>query len=165
MTPAKLKELQETIFSSLDTADLAVDGMVQDHAAFLDLAASKVAAYRDSMHASSLAAHIQGIYTNLESILERAVKAYDGSMPNNSNWHVALLNAAAAASEKRPAITSIQTDSHLRELRGFRHVVRTRYGHMLDLAQTLPKLEHARLAVTLLRSDFVAFFDAVSNSK
>jgi hypothetical protein len=98
---------------------------------------------------AGLAQMIQSIYLAAENILLKIAASIDGGAPaKDENWHAALL--ARMAHEfpgRRPAVLSNSSLNILNELRGFRHVARNTYAHLLDHERLI---SNAGLAIRLL---------------
>ena len=72
----------------------------------------------------------------MESVLERIIRAVDGTLPTSPNYHSDLIRRAQTAIEgTRPALISTNTARGLQKLRAFRHVFRHAYdGYDYDRA-------------------------------
>lgn len=147
----------ETVFEGLDEADAAVQQMDADEEFFLSLQSDLPERYQPSPHMTSMATHLQGIYTGLESALKDVVGHYDGRLPEGHDWHLELMKRAATPNTERGAIVSVETHKVLRELCGFRHVVRVHYGSKLLGPKVFPNVPLARDAAVRLRADLTAF--------
>jgi len=80
-------------------------------------------------------------YSGIEAILERVMRFLEGSVPEGSDSHKELLDAAALPiPEIRPPLLRRETVSQLHELRAFRHFVRHAYAVDLD-AERLADLQ------------------------
>jgi hypothetical protein len=80
----------------------------------------------------------------------------DGYVPTGETAHQDRLDQMSAAIDgKRPALLDSELYGLLVELKGFRHVVRHRYGFDLDLSKVDENLARVRIA-------FPAFVEAVS---
>jgi hypothetical protein len=146
----KVREIAEV---ALKSTFEAVAEMNADHEEF-ERALAVGSIKRQSMHVTSIANHVQGIYSSLEATIEAVVKAYGMPVPSSADWHRVLLNIAASST---PPIISERTHVELDELRAFRHAVRVKYGSRLD-ERALPHRERAELAARSLRDDLNAFF-------
>lgn len=105
---------------------------------------------------SALALGIHNIYNGIEDVMLNLANDIDGYVPTGESAHQDLLDQMSAAIEgKRPPILDSELYILLVELKGFRHVVRHRYGFDLDLSKVLENLVRARIALP-------AFIEAVS---
>jgi hypothetical protein len=110
----------------------------------------KVQSMGDKDYLGSVALNLQSFYTAVERILVAIAKEIDTTIPQEENWHQALLQQMAIEiPETRPAVLAIETYQALDEFRRFRHVVRSNYAHQLDpdkvqaLARKLDALEQS----------------------
>jgi hypothetical protein len=105
---------------------------------------------------SALALGVHNIYNGIEDVMLNLANDIDGYVPTGESAHQDLLDQMSAAIEgKRPALLSSELYGLLVELKGFRHVVRHRYGFDLDLSKVDENLARARRA-------FPAFVEAVA---
>jgi hypothetical protein len=81
-------------------------------------------------------------YSAVESVLERTVRALEGSLPTGADWHVALLESMALEiQEVRPPILSAESLRLARQLLAFRHFFRHAYAIKLEAAKLAPLRE------------------------
>ncbi len=93
-------------------------------------------------------------YGAIESIMVRIAKVIEGSLPEGSDWHQALLADMALDIEGiRPAIIGSETLTHLRRLLAFRHFFRHAYAVDLDAARLLKLKENTLALGPLIRRD------------
>jgi hypothetical protein len=105
---------------------------------------------------SALALGVHSIYNGIEDVMLNLANDIDGYVPSGESAHQDLLDQMSAAIEgKRPALLGSELYGLLVELKGFRHVVRHRYGFDLDLSKVDENLARVRLA-------FPAFVDAMA---
>jgi hypothetical protein len=149
------EKTRETVEVALKSTFEAVAEMNADHEEF-ERALTAGSIKRRSMHVTSIANHVQGIYSCLEATIETVMKAYGMPVPSSADWHRVLLSRAVSST---PPIITEQTYAELDELRAFRHAVRVKYGSRLDERALLHR-ERAELAARLLRDDLDAFFGA-----
>ena len=117
--------------AKLADAARAVEHMNQVHAQQLALRAAHPALYSSAVHVESLVTNVQGIYTQLESVLKTLADTIDGYTPSGEAWHRDLLLQASAASDNRPAMIRSATMEGMTELLKFRHAVRHSYPSAL----------------------------------
>jgi hypothetical protein len=104
---------------------------------------------------SALALGIHNIYNGIEDVMLNLANDIDGYVPTGESAHQDLLDQMSAVIEgKRPALLDSELYGLLVELKGFRHVVRHRYGFDLDLSKVDENLARVRIA-------FPAFVEAV----
>jgi len=157
-----MTKIYKDALARLSLADEAVAAMTTDDAHFKRLEREQPSLYHDTMHATSMATHIQGIYSNLESILEKLIEQVDGEPVVGADWHRQLLvRAATPIDEERAAIIGARTREVLAELLGFRHVARVNYGLRLEPARVFVNVPLAEEAASLLRDDIGKFADAL----
>jgi len=92
-----------------------------------------------------LAVNLHGWYTALETLLERAARLFDQSVPSGPAWHVDLLaQMAVDVPSLRPALLEARALADLHELRRFRHFFRNAYVLDLDPARVRGQAERLR---------------------
>lgn len=83
----------------------------------------------DRAHLALAAVALHGWYGGLESVLERAARALDGTVPAGESWHRDLLSQAMVEIPRvRPAILDRALLPELVGLLEFRHFFRHAYG-------------------------------------
>ncbi len=104
---------------------------------------------------SALALGVHNIYNGIEDVMLSLANDIDGYVPTGESAHQDLLDQMTAVIDgKRPALLDPKLYDLLVELKGFRHVVRHRYGFDLDPNKVDQNLERMRVA-------FPAFVKAV----
>lgn len=99
---------------------------------------------------------IHNVYNGIEDILLTIAKDVDDYTPTGGSAHQDILDQMAAEiASTRPAMLDRALYDGLFELKGFRHLVRHRYGIDLKPEKVIENLE-------LLRTVFPAFVDAVT---
>lgn len=84
------------------------------------------------IYLDSVALNLHGIYSGLERILQMIARHIDENVPSGNLWHRDLLKQMSKEQKnRRPAVISISSFSHLDELRRFRHLVRNVYAFNL----------------------------------
>jgi hypothetical protein len=107
-------------------------------------------------HGSALALGVHNIYNGIEDVMLNLANDIDDYVPTGESAHQDLLDQMSAAIEgKRPALFGSDLYGLLVELKGFRHVVRHRYGFNLDLSKVDENLARVRIA-------FPMFVEAVA---
>jgi hypothetical protein len=105
---------------------------------------------------SALALGIHNIYNGIEDVMLSLANDVDGYVPTGESAHQDLLDQMSAEIDgKRPALLDTELYGLLVELKGFRHVVRHRYGFDLDPLKVDENLVRVRTA-------FPAFVKTVS---
>lgn len=80
----------------------------------------------------ALGVDLHGFYTGVERVFEAIAVNLDQKVPTGSEWHKELLKQMTAAIPGvREPVISQSTFSSLDDLRAFRHVMRSHYGHKL----------------------------------
>src|SRR5450631_2864092 len=96
---------------------------------------------------SALALGIHNIYNGIEDVMLSLTNDIDGYVPTGETAHQDLLDQMSAAIEgKRHAVLDPELYGLLVELKGFRHVVRHRYGFDLDPSKVNDNLARVRIA-------------------
>jgi predicted nucleotidyltransferase len=96
---------------------------------------------------SALALGVHNIYNGIEDVMLNLANDIDGYVPTGESAHQDLLDQMSAAIDgKRPALLSSELYGLLVELKGFRHIVRHRYGFDLDLSKVEENLATVRTA-------------------
>ena len=104
---------------------------------------------------SATALGVHNIYNGIEDVMLNLANDVDGYVPSGETTHQDLLDQMSAPiAEKRPALLDPHLYGLLVELKGFRHLVRHRYGFDLDPAKVAENL-------TRMSEAFPAFVDAV----
>jgi hypothetical protein len=106
-----------------------IDKLLNDSKPLLDLCALKTP---DFIEMSAAALIVHSFYNGIENILRLIIKFYDPELPNDTKWHMALLEKAFTANENRKEICNIELQGTLEEYLKFRHFVRHSYGFQLD---------------------------------
>jgi hypothetical protein len=87
-----------------------------------------------------LALGIHNIYNRIEYVMLSLADHIDRYVPTGESAHQDLLDQMSSAIDgKRPALLDTELYGLLVEFKGFRHVVRHRYGFDLDLSKSRRK--------------------------
>lgn len=106
---------------------------------------------------------LHDFYTSVENVFKIVARNIDGSLPENMEWHVELLNQMSIGIEKtRPALIHEKTRDLLNEFRGFRHIFRNIYGFNLVRERVEHLLELLPATVELLEKDINRFTEEIS---
>ncbi|HXY58179.1 MAG TPA: hypothetical protein VEH76_06335 [Methylocystis sp.] len=96
---------------------------------------------------SATALGIHNVYNGIEDVMLSLALDVDGSVPVGDASHQDLLDQMSVAIEgKRPALLDQNLLQMLGELKGFRHIVRHRYGFDLDPTKVQENVERLRKA-------------------
>ncbi|GEC57869.1 hypothetical protein ABIF38_008760 [Bradyrhizobium japonicum] len=99
---------------------------------------------------------VHNIYNGIEDLMLSLANDVDGYVPTGESAHQDLLDQVSAGIDgKRPALIGSELYGLLVELKGFRHVIRHRYGFDLDPRKVDENLARVRTA-------FPAFVKAVT---
>jgi len=102
---------------------------------------------------SALALGIHNVYNGLEDVLLTIARQLDRHVPVGSSLHQEILDQMTTPiRDCRPAILDKTTYDIFCELKTFRHLVRHRYGFLLDLKRVLPMVEVAQRAFISLKT-------------
>lgn len=103
----------------------------------------------DEYDARALATYLDDFYLGCERICERVAVVLDGGLPQGERWHQLLLGRMGEpGGQGRPPLFGGRLLLELDKYRRFRHRVRHRYGHELDVERVL---ELARAVQPTLR--------------
>ena len=83
----------------------------------------------------NLALKLHSFYTGCERIFSLVATELNGDVPSGTDWHKRLLDRMSTEREGRIAVVRPETAKQLREILGFRHVVRSLYGFELEPAR------------------------------
>ncbi len=109
------------------------------------------------MRGLALAFEIERWYTAVESLLVRALRALDGSIPTGNTWHADVLRASAVEVEGcRPALLNRPALEELRELLRFRHLARHGYEREPELPRMVDRAARVGRAQQQLRASLEA---------
>jgi hypothetical protein len=106
-----------------------IDKLLNDSKPLLDLCKLKIP---DFIEMSAAALILHSFYNGIENILRLIIKFYDTNLPNDTKWHMELLEKAFISNENRKEIFNIELQETLEEYLKFRHFVRHSYGFQLD---------------------------------
>lgn len=105
---------------------------------------------------SAVSAGIHNVYNGIEDILLSLARDVDDDVPAGFSAHQAILDQMASeVAGTRPALLNLDLYEALTELKGFRHLVRHRYGFDLKPDKIIENLE-------LLQRIFPAFLAAIT---
>ncbi|MBZ0161563.1 MAG: hypothetical protein K8H74_02495 [Notoacmeibacter sp.] len=97
---------------------------------------------------SAVSLGIHNIYNGIEDILFSLAKDVDGLVPSGPTMHQDVLDQMSAEiASSRPAMLGQDLYEALTELKGFRHLVRHRYGFDLKAEKVQENFERAREAL------------------
>ena len=107
--------------------------------------------------------HLSRLYNALEQLCMRIAGAFENRVDDDAGWHSELLRRLTLDIHGvRPAFVPAELLSDLRELRGFRHVVRHAYTLILDREKIGRVLEAADRAAAALPGACSAFIRKVA---
>ena len=137
------------------TADLADLERVVDRA---NLIFQKASQTNDDAYLDGLALNLHGFYAGIEHIFEAIARTVDGNLPNDPNWHQALLRQMMVEIPTiRPAVISQQTYGCLETYRSFRHIVRNVYTFNLRGTRLKELATELRPCLTAVTHDLTQF--------
>lgn len=118
----------------------------------------KAKTLNDDYYLDGVALNLHGFYSGLEKIFEKIAATVDGSVPNAANWHQELLSQMSMEiPEVRPAVISQELRDMLEDYRGFRHVVRNVYTHLLNPEKIELLITRIELVLEKLTAELNAF--------
>jgi uncharacterized protein YutE (UPF0331/DUF86 family) len=104
---------------------------------------------------SAISLGIHNIYNGIEDILLSLARDVDGLVPSGPTMHQDVLDQMSAEIDgTRPRVLDMKLYESLTELKGFRQLVRHRYGFDLKVGKVIENLDRTREA-------FPVFVDAV----
>jgi uncharacterized protein YutE (UPF0331/DUF86 family) len=104
---------------------------------------------------SAVSLGIHNVYNGIEDILLSIARDIDGAVPTGATMHQDILDQMAAdVAGTRPALFGEVLYESLTELKGFRHLVRHRYGFDLKADKVIENLQR-------LQNVFPGFLDSV----
>ena len=106
-----------------------IDKLISDAKPLFDLCKAKKPEFIE-ISAASMVMH--SFYNGIENILTLIIKHYEGQLPNNSKWHMDLLDKAFISDTNGKQIFSNKLQEPMEEYLKFRHFVRHAYGFQLD---------------------------------
>lgn len=93
---------------------------------------------------------IHSIYNGIEKIIVLIFKNNNLKIPNGNKWHSNLL---VQAREKK--IVTVELETELREIMGFRHFFRHAYGFMLDKDLLEPLTDNISKIIKKLKNEIL----------
>lgn len=104
-------------------------------------------------------------YNALEQAALRIAKAFENQIDDEGGWHAELMRRLTLdIPGVRPAVFERADFLHLRELRGFRHLVVHAYDLTLEAERLARLLTHVTAIFEVVPVRFAAFFDQVASS-
>ncbi len=114
----------------------------------------------DSFTLRAIGSLLHDFYQAVESIFELIAREIDQSIPQDPEWHLALLKQMSIPlATTRPAVIERGTLEVLNEYRSFRHVFRNVYGFSLSGAKLQPLLAMLPKTVDVLAHDLRNFLE------
>jgi len=108
------------------------------------------------------ALNLHGFYAGLERVFLIVAERIDQSAPSGASWRQELLlQMAVELPDVRPAVISADLVDELDRYRGFRHVVRSVYAHVLDARRVGELVESLPSMLRRLRAELTAFAEAL----
>lgn len=105
-----------------------------------------------------VAASLHHYYSAIESLLERAMRAFGHALQAGPRWHMELLTLAATdVGETRPAVLGPASVGLLRELLAFRHFFRHAYAVDWDHDRLRHNVTVLQAATGPVREDVLRF--------
>lgn len=112
----------------------------------------------DSFTLRAVGSVLHDFYVAVENVFELIAREVDGTLPQEPEWHLALLKQMAIPlATTRPAVIEQRTLEALNEYRAFRHVFRHVYGFSLSYAKLEPLLAMLPAATEALARDLQSF--------
>lgn len=145
--PVSEHAFQTLLLSKAADLERAIAALQDAEAKQQRLRSSHPDAYDEAFHAAGIAQHIQGIYTQLESLLKQVIEQTDGKLPKSETWHQDLIRLASMATEDRGALIDPAGAKSLKAVLGFRHVARSNYVGELDPARVFEHIPNTAAGV------------------
>lgn len=139
---------QSLVLSKIEELEQALAHMLNAEQKQQQLKLQFPGVYDASFHAAGIATHIQGIYSQIESLLKQVIEATDGRLPKSETWHQDLIRLAGMtiANERGPLLDAEGVKS-MKAVLGFRHRVRSNYAGELDPVRVFEHIPNAVSAV------------------
>ena len=116
----------------------------------------------DDYHVDATALNLHGFYAGLERVFVVVAERIDESLPCGANWHQELLQQMSSELPGvRPSVVSRSLAADLERFRGFRHVVRNVYAHVLDPRRIGELMEALPGTFAAVHSDLADLADAL----
>ena len=129
-----------------------------------DLAAERFAG-RQQRDLEAAAFQLVRCYNAIEQAGLHLAKAFENEIDDEGRWHAEWMRRLTLdIPEIRPALFTEEDLAHLRELRGFRHLVVHAYDLTLDTSRVERMVGHARQVSELLPRRISTFFEVVRPS-
>jgi len=145
--PVSEHALQTLLLSKAADLERAMAALQDAEAKQQRLKSNHPQVYDEAFHAAGIAQHIQGIYTQLESLLKQVIEQTDGKLPKSETWHQDLILLASMPTEDRSPLIDAAGARSLKSVLGFRHVARSNYVGELDPARVFEHIPNADAAV------------------
>ena len=147
----------------------AVAGRIRQELTALEMVATRVGgAWAEAMRSpggynvDAAALNLHGFYAGLERVFLIVAERIDQSAPSGASWHrELLLQMAVELPDVRPAVISADLVDELDRYRGFRHVVRNVYAHVLDARRVGELVESLPSMLARLRAELTTFAEAL----
>lgn len=115
---------------------------------------------------SAVSLGIHNIYNGIEDVLLNLAKDIDNYVPSGSSTHQDILDQMSADIEDvRPAVLDHELYLNLIELKGFRHLVRHRYGFDLDQTKVIENFERVKNTYPDFKTSIHDLHDYLSNGQ
>jgi hypothetical protein len=112
----------------------------------------------DDYYLGSVALDLHSFYNGLEKIFKLIALDIDKSLPQDSEWHKALLNQMAMEiPQLRPALISEQTNNILDEYLAFRHLIRNIYTHKIIPTKMKRLVDNLQQVFEQIQLELLAF--------
>ena len=131
-----------------------IDKLLNTSKPLLDLCKLKTP---DFIEMSAAALLLHSFYNGIENILRVIMKYYDTKLPNDTKWHMELLEQAFIATENRKEIFNMALQEKLEEYLKFRHFVRHSYGFQLDWERMEDLVTEIAVIWDKLKNDITVF--------
>jgi len=145
--PVREHAFQALLLSKAVDLERAMATLQDAEAKQLRLKSNHPDGYDEAFHAAGIAQHIQGIYTQLESLLKQVIEQTDGMLPKSETWHQDLIRLASMRTEDRSPLIDAAGARSLKSVLGFRHVARSNYVGELDPARVFEHIPDTGAAV------------------
>ena len=112
---------------------------------------------------SAACAMLHSFYTEIEKILKIIAREWDGSLPASESWHRDLLVQMSEASDKRPAVLSVDLLPTLKEYLAFRHLFRGASIVLMRWDKLYPLVMRVDATFSQVNEELKAFQNFVEN--
>ncbi len=156
MSNSKFAVVKSRLEMELSNIDTLLDELRQR--SLLEKSVSRKQALMDPFTLRAIGSILHDLYSCIESMFKIVARYIDESMPENSDWHIELLQQMVVPIHGvRPGFISKNTCDNVNEFRGFRHVFRHIYGFNLAAERIEQLLNILEDTIRYIKQDVAQF--------